>query len=52
MRVMDEVDAVAERSEGEDASAKVFEDRKDLPAPWDEYPPEWVKQGLVKQHTI
>lgn len=50
MRVMDEVDIVAERLSGEPASAEIYEERKDLPAPydtWSLYLPDVVKQYLA-----
>ncbi len=50
MRVMDEVDAVAESLAGESASSDIFEDRKDLPAPyvgWGENLPDAVKEYLA-----
>ena len=50
MRVMDEVDAVAEQSAGESASPEVYENRTDLPAAsasWGQYLPDVVKQYLA-----
>lgn len=54
MRVIDEVDEVAEQLGNDSASAEVYEERTDLPAAsgsWGEYLPDVVKEYLADRAT-